>query len=431
MVGRNGRNEEADQTVFRPMRADRRAEARTADPSPTAGLPHEMPAIMADPMLAAATPLLHLLGRLSNTARPRDVVALREKAGREIGTFERTCRQQGVPMELLRPAHYALCVALDDVVLHTTWGAGSSWSERPLAVTRYRDLHTETQFFDMLNQMQQDPTRFLTVLELFYLCLSFGFVGRYRGDQDSFARLRSELSDVIVRQRESARPPSATRSGSLLLHFAAVPAWMPSLAAILVIGSLFGWVSHTLNGASDAIYAGAANAPPTRMPVLIRSMSARPPRTPPPAISSAVIGRVTEALKNEIDGRSVTVIDLPSSLIIRIAAKPAFNSSTTRLRSDFETLLVRVGTILKNQPVSIQVSSYTDATPGRTAHPSSDQQLIETQAQTVRSAILQGFDDAAHITAEGRGEADPIASNGTPEGREQNRRVEVALRPRD
>ena len=35
--------------------------------------------------------------------------------------------------------------------------------------------------------------------------------------------------------------------------------------------------------------------------------------------------------------------------------------------------------------------------------------------------------DASRLTAEGRGESDPIASNATVEGREQNRRIEIVL----
>jgi type VI secretion system protein ImpK len=35
--------------------------------------------------------------------------------------------------------------------------------------------------------------------------------------------------------------------------------------------------------------------------------------------------------------------------------------------------------------------------------------------------------DPSRLTAEGRADADPIATNSTPEGRERNRRIEVVL----
>ena len=39
--------------------------------------------------------------------------------------------------------------------------------------------------------------------------------------------------------------------------------------------------------------------------------------------------------------------------------------------------------------------------------------------------------DPARVSAEGRADADPIASNATAEGREQNRRIEIVLHRQD
>jgi type VI secretion system protein ImpK len=39
--------------------------------------------------------------------------------------------------------------------------------------------------------------------------------------------------------------------------------------------------------------------------------------------------------------------------------------------------------------------------------------------------------DAGRVTARGHADSDPLASNATPEGREQNRRIEVVLRRQD
>ena len=33
-------------------------------------------------------------------------------------------------MDLLRPAHYALCASIDDIVLNTPWGATSGWANQ-------------------------------------------------------------------------------------------------------------------------------------------------------------------------------------------------------------------------------------------------------------------------------------------------------------
>ena len=67
--------------------------------------------------------------RLRAMRRPPDPQALRERAVQDLRAFERQARDAGIAMELLRPAHYALCASIDDVVLNTPWGAASGWAE--------------------------------------------------------------------------------------------------------------------------------------------------------------------------------------------------------------------------------------------------------------------------------------------------------------
>jgi chemotaxis protein MotB len=53
--------------------------------------------------------------------------------------------------------------------------------------------------------------------------------------------------------------------------------------------------------------------------------------------------------------------------------------------------------------------------------------LSEKRAENVTQFMIAQGVNPALISAQGFGEADPVASNDTPEGREQNRRVELTL----
>ena len=73
--------------------------------------------------LRRLSPLLQLLSRLRNALSQPNSGALRERAVSEVRRFEQVSRDSGVPIEQLRPAHYALCASLDDVVQATPGAA--------------------------------------------------------------------------------------------------------------------------------------------------------------------------------------------------------------------------------------------------------------------------------------------------------------------
>lgn len=71
---------------------------------------------------------------------------------------------------------------------------------------------------------------------------------------------------------------------------------------------------------------------------------------------------------------------------------------------------------------AIQITGHTDSR-GEEAY---NQQLSEARANSVMEFLAAAFPDVA-ITATGEGESSPVATNSTPEGRQQNRRVEVQV----
>ena len=182
-----------------------------------------------------------------------------------------------MPLDQLRPAHYALCASLDDVVLNTPWGSSGAWAARSLVSTFHQEVRSGERFFDLLSQLRQNPGTFLPVLELMYLCLSLGFQGRYRlsprgpGELD---RLREDLYTIIMRQRQAADPALAPHWQGVQAPYrparVVVPAWVMGAVALAVIGGLFIWFSTGLNAASDDVFAQLLGAPLAHMPQIAR-----------------------------------------------------------------------------------------------------------------------------------------------------------------
>ncbi len=221
------------------------------------------------PLAIAAAPLLQLLSRLRNTLSQPDPGDLRERAVREVRHFEQASRDAGVPMDQLRPAHYALCASLDDVVLATPWGSQGAWAARSLISTFHQEVRSGERFFDVLNQVKQNPGTFLPVIELMYLCMSLGFQGRYRLSPRGPAeldRVREETYGVITRQRPAPNPELSPHWKGADAPYrptrASVPVWVGGAAALAIIGGLFAWFSTGLNGESDTLFARMMAAPP-------------------------------------------------------------------------------------------------------------------------------------------------------------------------
>jgi outer membrane protein OmpA-like peptidoglycan-associated protein len=81
------------------------------------------------------------------------------------------------------------------------------------------------------------------------------------------------------------------------------------------------------------------------------------------------------------------------------------------------------GYLRANPGVRVAIDGYTDAR-GTDAH---NLDLSERRAASVRSAFDAMGVTRARFDVRGHGEADPVASNATPQGMRQNRRVEVTL----
>ena len=99
-----------------------------------------------------------------------------------------------------------------------------------------------------------------------------------------------------------------------------------------------------------------------------------------------------------------------------------FDNDSDRLKPDSAPVIKQiVAGLEKNPNLKLEIDGYTDSV-GDAAH---NLELSQRRAEAVRSVLISQFAiDAARLTSNGFGVAQPIASNDTPDGRAQNRRVE-------
>ncbi|MDB5678479.1 OmpA family protein [Sphingomonas bacterium] len=109
---------------------------------------------------------------------------------------------------------------------------------------------------------------------------------------------------------------------------------------------------------------------------------------------------------------------------MRLDEDVLFATDSAVLRPGAIDKLHTLADYLRSEPgVRVAIDGYTDSR-GSDAH---NQALSERRADAVRGAFDQMGVTRARFTVVGHGEADPVASNATPQGMRQNRRVEVTL----
>ncbi|GAB2655203.1 OmpA family protein [Vibrio panuliri] len=100
----------------------------------------------------------------------------------------------------------------------------------------------------------------------------------------------------------------------------------------------------------------------------------------------------------------------------------ALNSS--KLKPESAAKLDELVQLLNDYPqAQVEIVGHTDSS-GAAEY---NQQLSEKRAQSVAAVLTESGVDASRITVSGEGEANPIASNETREGRAQNRRVDITV----
>ncbi|MGI4732544.1 MAG: OmpA family protein [Janthinobacterium lividum] len=101
-----------------------------------------------------------------------------------------------------------------------------------------------------------------------------------------------------------------------------------------------------------------------------------------------------------------------------------FATDRADLRPGARDRLAGLADFLRAHPrIRIRIDGYTDSRASR----EHNQQLSEARARSVADALSRLGVDPGRIQTAGHGEDDPVATNATAAGRQQNRRVEVTL----
>jgi type VI secretion system protein ImpK len=425
-------NEAGDRTVIRP-RPGGKGPATPPQPPPqapsAAPMPHaaslNLPTRQgANKLEIAASALLSILGRLRDTPSHPDPATLKNTIIERIRLFERKAQDLGVEQETVFWARYVLCTAIDETVLSTPWGNQSVWRDQSLLVTLHKEASGGEKFFQLLQKLLQNPANNIELLELMYICLSFGFEGRYRPLPDGYAQLqtlRDNLYHTIRNHHEEYERDLAGnwkgihQKQNILVQY--VPLWVVLAVSSVVLLLIYFAFNLSLNVKSDPVHAKLHN--------IARHVKTVVERKPLPAPVQKLTLRTL--LANEIAQGKISVEEDAIHGSVRIAGDGLFKSGSVAVNSLYLPLLAKIAAAMEQLDGKILVTGHTDNIPIRSLRYPSNWHLSKGRAESVAKLLASDLSQPARIQSEGRGSTEPIASNDTKEGRARNRRVEITL----
>ena len=376
-----------------------------------------------NPLVSAAAPLLNLVPQLRQAHHP-DPVGLRDTLARAIQEFENRARQAGVQNEHVIAARYALCTFLDETAANTPWG-DKVWAQRSLLTQFHNEAWGGEKVFQLLGKVAEQPAQHRPLLELFYLILSLGFEGRYRVIQNGRAQLdavRERLYQMIasargepVRELSPAWQTDATPTRPLR---DSIPIWAIAAIAALFLVAVYLFASFSLNRRSDPTFSDILAlkvAPPA--PTVTKTVEIKAPN------------RLAQFLPDDIKAGRVVVRDLSDRSVVLAQGDGLFDPASANLSDNFRAILDRVAAAVTKVGGAVLVRGHTDNQPIRSARFPSNWHLSKARADAVGVELAAHMPAAIKLQTEGRAESEPIAPNDSPEGRAQNRRVEIIVFP--
>jgi len=154
------------------------------------------------------------------------------------------------------------------------------------------------------------------------------------------------------------------------------------------------------------------------------------------AAKDAAMKKLKETLSkalNSFEGKGLTVQMKNGKVYVSMENKLLFGSGSWAVGTEGRRAVVEVGKVLGANPdISVLIEGHTDDDAYGGSGPIADNWDLSTKRATAIVTILgeNKSINKQNLTAAGRSEYAPVASNSTTEGKSKNRRIEIILTPK-
>jgi chemotaxis protein MotB len=144
----------------------------------------------------------------------------------------------------------------------------------------------------------------------------------------------------------------------------------------------------------------------------------------------AVFTEMLNKFKAMIDSGKLRVRVVRGRMVVELAENILFDSGKADLKKEGQEALTQVAGVLASiENRDFQVAGHTDNIPIKSARFPSNWELSTARAVVVTKFLSEKGVDPTRVSAAGYADTQPVASNTEPDGRQQNRRIEIVLMP--
>ena len=374
-----------------------------------------------NPLIEAAKPVLILANSMQQTTSQLSTDSLINKFSLLINNFEENAEKNGAKYDAIQAAKYCLCTFVDELAVRAGW-ADETWSKNSLLVSFYDETWGGERFFEIIQNLKQDSDKNIDLLEFMYLCLQFGYKGKYQvlnNGELEIDKIKRDLLALI----HSKRPD---QTANLFKHNPiitnniqrkrrlAIPLWVVGVLGAVALGVGYFTMQWSLG---DKFNTASTKVNSLKLPAVITKQQ-----------DTQKTVRLRPLLENEIARKLVSVEDFQDRSTVTILGDGLFESGSAQIQDQYYPVLAAVSQALDSVEGQIIVTGYTDNQPIQSLNFPSNWHLSQARADAVKEILLNYVKNGGtRIRSEGRGSTDPVAPNDTLENRAKNRRVEITL----
>ena len=376
-----------------------------------------------NPIIDAAKPVFVLSNAMKTTTTHLSIENVLFKFSKLIEEFEAEAERKGAPYEMVKAAKYCLCTFVDEQAVRSEW-ANENWAQKSLLVSFFDETWGGERFFEILEKAKLDPNKNLYLIEFIYLCLQFGYKGKYQILNNGDIELQKEnkiLLDIINSNRPDVFSTLFNNVSSESIEEIKkdkfyIPLWVIAVLLSLVIGVFYIGFRWVLGNSLDKTSMEINNLNlPKNAPYRAKEYE------------SFKAERLTPVLENEIQRGLIVVKDLPDRSVITMLGDGLFESGSENIQDKYFPVLATIGQALESVKGQIVVTGYTDDTPIKSINFPSNWHLSQARADAVKEILLKYISNSSRVRSEGRGSTSPVEPNDSSENKAKNRRVEITI----